>query len=219
MIYFALAGWALSVVWSCAWWVQRIRQAQPPSATVGSPLTESPRTSTAPVGDPGKQALEMLRRGENCDWYSIKHDPGEMHEAFDSLEIYWRTNVEQPEKNGYHIERGPFELKAGFRVRWRVAATNRSYVEAVGLDLLTTIREARELADRLVERQQLARSMEYRVPMLEAWKARGSKRRYSFHGLDIDKWYVRLEFPGGIVWAEEPSIYEAATAALAKAPQ
>jgi len=64
------------------------------------------------VADPEKQALEMLQRGENCDWYSIKHSD-EQHEAFDCLEIYWRTNVECPEQNEFHYGRGPFELKAG----------------------------------------------------------------------------------------------------------
>ena len=167
--------------------------------------------------DPGKQALTMLQRGENCDWYSIKHSD-EQHEAFDCLEIYWRTNVEQPEKNEFHYGRGPFELKAGFRVRWHVAATNHSYVEATGLDLMSTILEARERSDHLIARAKIVDAMGYKHPALEAWKAKGDKRDYSFHGLNSEKWSVRLDYPGGLAWADAPELEQAVVDALAKAP-
>jgi hypothetical protein len=173
--------------------------------------------SFTPVRDPGKQALEILRSGENCDWYSIKHTD-EQHEAFDSLEIYWRTNVEQPERNEFGYGRGPFELKAGFRVRWRVAGTHHSYVEAVGMDLMSTILEAREKADQLIARAQTVKEMGRKHPALEAWKAQGEKRDYSFYGLDIEKWNVRLDYPGGLSWAEHADLDQAVTEALTKAP-
>jgi hypothetical protein len=169
------------------------------------------------VSDPGAQALSILQRGENCSWYSIDRTT-EQHEGFDCLEIYWRTEVERPEENEFGYGRGPFELKAGFRVRWHVAVTGHSYVEAVGLDLLTTILEARALADRLIVRARTAKAMGHEHPELEAWKARGAERKYSFHGLDVDKWSVRLDYPGGLSWAEDPDLDKAVANALAKAP-
>lgn len=169
--------------------------------------------------DPGKQALEMLRRGENCDWYSITHNLNETHEGFDCLEIYWRTNVEHPEQNEFYYGRGPFELKAGFRVRWHVSATHHSYVEACGLDLLTTILEARERADQLIARAQVTDGMGCKHPALEAWKARGPDRKYDFNGLDLEKWSVRLEYPGGLSWAEHEDLDQAIVDALAKGPK
>ena len=171
----------------------------------------------APVPDPGKQALAMLQRGDDCNWYSIKHDHNEMHEAFDCLEIYWRTEVEHLDQNKYGY-RGPFESKAGFRVRWHVAATNKSHVEAYGLDLMTTILEARELADRAVERKTRVVAMDQKHPVLEAWKERGEKREYSFHGLDLEKWSVRLDYPGGLAWADHADLEQAVVDALLKAP-
>lgn len=160
--------------------------------------------------------MALLQSGENCDWYSIQHT-GEMHEAFDCLEIYWRTNVEHSERNpGYG--RGPFEPKAGFRVRWHVAATHHSYVEACGIDLLTTILEAREKADRLVARVALAAALGHKHSALDAWKERGPDRKYSFNGLDIENWVVRLDYPGGLSWAEHADLDRAVVDALAKAP-
>lgn len=180
-----------------------------------APVHEEP--PPPPVVDPGAQALAILRRGENCNWYSIEHT-NEQHEAFDCLEIYWRTKVEHPERNELHYGRGPFELKAGFRVRWHVAATHHSYVEACGIDLLTTILEARELADRLTARSKILEELGYEHPALEVWKAKGPERKYSFHGLDIEKWNVRLEYPGGLAWAEHAELRLAVADALAKAP-
>ena len=171
------------------------------------------------VQDPGKQAIEMLRRGENCDWYSVKHNPNEMHEAFDCLEIYWRTEVECPERNEFGYGRGPFESKAGFRVRWHVSATHHSYVEAVGLDLLATIFEARDEADKLVARGQKAAAMGYAHPALEDWKTKEPKRKYNFDGNDLEKWRVRLEYDGGLAWAEHADLDQAVADALRKAPE
>lgn len=169
------------------------------------------------VSDPGKQALQMLQRGDDCDWYSIKHS-NEMHEAFDCLEIYWRTEVEHHDQNVLGHGRGPFESKAGFRVRWHVASTHTSYCEAYGLDLMTTILEARELADRLRLRATTAKRMDQKHPALDAWKANGPARKYSFHGLDVENWHVRLDYPGGLSWAEHAELEQAVAEALAKAP-
>ncbi len=165
--------------------------------------------------DPGKQALLMLQRGDDCDWYSIKHS-NEMHEAFDCLEIYWRTKVQKKSADGCSRR---FEDRAGFRVRWHVASSNTSYSEAYGLDLMTTILEARELADRQRERAAIAEAMGYNHPALEAWAAGGEKRQYSFHGLDLEKWHVRLNYPGGLSWAEHPDLDQAVADALAKSPE
>jgi hypothetical protein len=172
--------------------------------------------ASARVPDPGKQALEILQRGENCDWYSIQHTD-EQHEAFDCLEIYWRTNVEHPERNELRYGRGPFELKAGFRVRWHVAATRHSYVEAVGLDLMTTILEARERADALCARMAEEKAMGSEHPILEEWKRAGPGRSYTWHGLDVDQWYVRVDFPGGTCWTKHPKLDHAVLNVLAKA--
>lgn len=176
-----------------------------------------PPPSSRHVPDPGKQALAILQRGENCNWYSIEHT-NEMHEAFDCLEIYWRTEVEQPEKNEFQYGRGPFELKAGFRVRWHVAGACTSYVEAVGLDLMSTILEARELADRHVARAQVGEDMDWKHPRLEAWKSGGIKRKYSFHGLDLEEWRVSLEYPGGYAYGNHENLDQAVEDALGKAP-
>jgi hypothetical protein len=229
----ALLGWLLAgaawIAWRTAARENYVRRAQAMTGASGS--TDS-SASTKPavlatvkefaatygwVADPGKQALEMLRAGENCDWYSIKHSD-EQHEAFDCLEIYWRTNVECPDRNEFHYGRGPFELKAGFRVRWRVAGTHHSCVEAVGLDLMSTILDAREQADRLMLRAKTVKAMGNKHPALDAWKARGDKREYGFHGLDVEKWSVRLDYPGGLSWADAPELDQAAADALAKAP-
>lgn len=170
------------------------------------------------VPDPGKQALEMLRRGENCDWYSVKHSD-EQHEAFDCLEIYWRTNVEHPERNELRWGRGPFEPKAGFRVRWRVAATRHSCVEACGMDLLTTILDAREQVDRIVERNRLVDSVGGKHPTLEVWRSKSPEREYDFDGLDLESWRVSLRYPGGNAWSRHADLDQAVTDALSKAPQ
>ena len=228
MIYVALIGWLVAgycwIVWRTAARENYVRRAQAMAADSAAPTKLSALATVeefvATYGwcpDPGKQALEMLRAGENCDWYSIEHS-NEQHEAFDCLEIYWRTNVEQPERNEFGYGRGPFELKAGFRVRWRVAGTHRSYVEAVGLDLMSTILDAREQADRLIVRAQTVKAMGNKHPMLDAWKARGDKREYGFHGLDVEKWNVRLDYPGGFAWADAPELDQAVADALAKAP-
>lgn len=198
-------------------WREQEKAALDASEPALPPTSSTPSATYGWCADPGKQALAILQRGENCDWYSIQHN-NEQHEAFDCLEIYWRTNVEQPERNEFHYGRGPFELKAGFRVRWHVAASHHSYVEAVGLDLMSTILEAREQADRLIVRAKSADSMGHEHPDLEAWKAKGSKRKYSFNGLDLEKWYVRLDYPGGLSWAEHEDLEQAVSEALAKAP-
>lgn len=174
------------------------------------------RPERSRVPDPGKQALEILQRGENCDWYSLQHTD-ELHEAFDCLEIYWRTYVEYPERNEHRYGRGPFELKAGFRVRWHVAATRHSYVEAVGLDLMSTILEARERADALCARTEEEKAMGSEHPILEEWKRAGPGRSYTWHGLDVDQWYVRVDFPGGTCWTKHPKLDHAVLNVLAKA--
>ena len=191
--------------------VRTLAQAPRPS----SAARHFPQPSKPPV-DPGKQALAMLQRGDDCDWYSIDHT-NEPHEAFDSLEIYWRTMVEHPDQNALRYGRGPFELKAGFRVRWRVAGTHHSYVEAVGLDLLTTILEAREEADRLIDRVRIAAEMGQKHPALEAWREGGEKRKYSFHGLSPEKWFVSIEYPGGMHWAEHQELDQAVADVLGRA--
>lgn len=215
LLVWGLTGWALALALGARRLTDlQVQDSRPPAIEEATSTQDAPPPARRKP-DPGAQALAILRRGENCDWYSIKHSD-EMHEAFDCLEIYWRTNVEHPERNEFRYGRGPFELKAGFRVRWHVAATHHSHVEACGLDLMTTILEARALADRLAERAHLAWSRSN--PALEAWKARAPGRKYSFHGLDIDEWRVTLEFPGGYVWGASADLDQAVADALSKGP-
>ncbi len=220
--WIAAAGLAFGVTVSCTaalivdalsdrWWID-----PSPVATAVLPETPAIKRSRRPP-DPGKQALEMLRRGDDCDWYSIRHDEREMHEAFDHLEIYWRTEVERRDLNEHGWGRGPFESKAGFRVRWRVAAA-RSCAEAYGLDLMSTILEARRLADQHIQRNQIAAATDHKHAALEAWKSLGEGRGYDFDGLNLEYWRVSLEFPGGRVWATHANLDQAVTDALAKAP-
>ena len=198
-------------------WRRAVRAEERLAASV-EVLAELGKTPATGKRDPGKQALEMLQRGDDCEWYSITHNDNEMHEAFDCLEIYWRTEVERSDRNELGYGRGPFESKAGFRVRWRVAATHRSYVEAYGIDLMSTILEARELADRSIRRNSLVTAMERKHSKLEDWKSREDGRKYEFHGLDLEKWRVRLEYPGGNAWAEHEDLEQAVAAALSKGP-
>jgi hypothetical protein len=86
------------------------------------------------------------------------------------------------------------------------------------MDLMDTILQARTLADQHVARNELVAAMGDKHPLLEAWKARGPDRTYSFHGLSLDKWSVRLDYPGGLSWADHADLDQAVHEALKQTP-
>lgn len=214
----------LAVAWICCAFVvlvitvldRMVREGRPSAPTAvktppaGDELVAEP---TARHLDPGKQALMILQRGDDCDWYSIVRNDEEMHEGFDCLEIYWRTQVSKP-SSGYGRQ---FEERAGFRVRWHVAASDKGYIEAYGLDLMSTILEARALVDQHVERGEIVRAMGYKHPTLEEWKKSGVGREYDFGGLDLKEWRVNLRYPNGRAWAKHEDLNQAVYDALARA--